>query len=693
MTPPVRPEPGGGRVERNVAAMRQQGASEHDIETYLTGHEGLKPSAPSLAPRDVTSAIKREPVTHQSLGQAATGAAEKMNQGASFGLSDEIGALVGGAIASPRHPLKNFEKLRREIAAPAKRFGEEHQLLGAGAELAGALGSGFATGAMRPAAKVTTSPGFWRGALKVGKDVGEGAVVGGGYGAASADPGERMAGARSGAVMGGGMVAGVKLAGALANPLGAATNLMPRPKNVTSPTGRVFKAVGAMTGDDLAHADVVKQLHRAGLTVDDMAANAATAHPEQMLLDPAIGGKSMLRRARGAQSIPSKGSENIEKALVLRGENQPGRVQSALEEGVGHTRENTVLLGERMAGERLANSKPGYDAMKSIVIEDPEALALFDIPEFRDVHKSIVRNAEIRGGEKIQPLTTTSVVGGVKTRVQNPQTLDVLDKVKQHVDDIIAGKIDGGKVTRDRAYAMRDRIIQARSRLDELHPEYAEARAKWAEDSQAIAGHESGLDFIKAGRDEIAAEFPRMSPDQQNAFRRSALNAIEEKLAGTTDGRDVTRIFRNPLMREKLETIFPNREAYQRFEKAIATEGDMHKAGQDVLGGSVTQRIAAEQADDLGGGAQAVGDLANAAAGNVSGLARRLITNSAAARLRGISEGQVNTLAPLLTAKGPELQKISAVLRAIEQRKAKGAATRGVLRRSTAQISGGKQEP
>jgi hypothetical protein len=45
----VRPE---SRIERNIAALRSQGATEADVEAYLTQHEGLKPTEqPSLGQR------------------------------------------------------------------------------------------------------------------------------------------------------------------------------------------------------------------------------------------------------------------------------------------------------------------------------------------------------------------------------------------------------------------------------------------------------------------------------------------------------------------------------------------------------------------------------------------------------------------------------------------------------------------
>jgi hypothetical protein len=673
------PQDDSARIRANVEKMRAAKAPDADIEHYLANVEGLKPTVPEMAGRDATSAQPRIAKPKQSLGDAVTGAAEKFQQGATFGLADEAKAVAAGFALNPLHPLKNYEKLRQQINAPAKQFAEEHPVLAGASELGGALAEGGASALLR-GGKILAKPAMGMAAklIRGAKDIGAGAVGGAAMGAGTAEPGQRIEGAEHGALAGGGTVAGFKGAGALVKATGVPQlirNVMPRPATNATTAGKVFQKLGGLTTDDLAHADVLKQLERAGLSVDDAAANAATGHPEQMLLDPSIGGKSMMRRARGAQSIPSKGSEQIEGALTARVQGQPARVQQSLEETMGHTRGNTVLRAEQLKGERLAHNSPKYQAIQGTVIDDPDVIALFDIPEFRAVHRSIARNAEIRGEAKIAPLSSKQVIDGVESRVQNPQTLGTLDRMKQHIDGIIAGKIDGGKVTRDRAYAMRDRLIQARDRLDELHPAYKDARAGWAEDSKALAGQESGLDFMKSSRDELAAHFPRMAPQEQAEFRRSALAQIEDEMARVTDGRDVTARFQNPLMREKLSVLFPTPAAYQQFVKSLEQEGAMHKTAREVLSGSPTARILAEQGDQVGGGLKSIG----ATIRNPANLIVSALDNAATRRMRGLGEQQVNAMAPLLTAKGDNLTTTLERLKLLSGRQTGGAAKRNAL--------------
>lgn len=178
----ARPESGGDRITRNIAAMRAQGASEHDVETYLTQHEGLAPEQDTR-------------ITAKNLGGSFV-------QGASLGWADDAG------LTDPR---------------ARKAFQAAHPI----ADLLAKLGGGL----VAPAAAVAAAPAL-------GTTLGGAALLGAGVGAISgagdAESGHRMASAAQGGLLGaGGGAAGYGVAKGLGAMGSALLNRM-RPERVVA---------------------------------------------------------------------------------------------------------------------------------------------------------------------------------------------------------------------------------------------------------------------------------------------------------------------------------------------------------------------------------------------------------------------------------------------------------------------------
>src|SRR5690348_5066537 len=114
------PQNPGDRITQNIAAMRSQGATEHDIETYLTQIEGLKPQE-----------------------SMAKGVGRALVQGATYNFGDELGLTNRDAEKAfqQNHPVADFlAKMVGGVAAPAAAVIAAPSL----ATLAGAVGLGAA---------------------------------------------------------------------------------------------------------------------------------------------------------------------------------------------------------------------------------------------------------------------------------------------------------------------------------------------------------------------------------------------------------------------------------------------------------------------------------------------------------------------------------------------------------------------
>jgi hypothetical protein len=85
-----------------------------------------------------------------------------------------------------------------------------------------------------------------------------------------------------------------------------------------------------------------------------------------------------------------------------------------------------------------------------------------------------------------------------------------------------------------------------------------------------------------------------MSEGERELYRRGAMSELSTQLSKVADGRDVTRIFQNPLMREKLMLILPDQATANTFAKQLAEETQLHRNATFVRGGSQTADKMAE---------------------------------------------------------------------------------------------------
>lgn len=93
------------RIEQIIAAMKAQGASEHDIETYLTQHEGLTPEPASFTPKATGHAGKR-----------FVNASDAFDQ-----MQPSVGERIGGGIAAIAKDIPGAESAQAGVRALIRR--------------------------------------------------------------------------------------------------------------------------------------------------------------------------------------------------------------------------------------------------------------------------------------------------------------------------------------------------------------------------------------------------------------------------------------------------------------------------------------------------------------------------------------------------------------------------------------------
>lgn len=480
---------------------------------------------------------------------------------------------------------------------------------------------------------------------------------------------------------GGGAVAGAFLAPVVEAGGRGVARALPKPAATNTIGAGAVRALGGQTVQDAAYGDLLKQLGRSRMTLEDFSAAARTALPSETAID--IGGDAMTSRAGGAVATPSRGSVDIRNVLTARNTEQPRRVLSNLAEtmGVG-PRENVVQSIEQQAKDRAESSSQWYDVLRSHYDQAPKRITALDQqlgkPSFEDAIRETESILKERDPNGFAPLVETAQNG---TRRVRPLTFTEADLLKRAMDDVtdvakVPNPIASGGVTKTRRGAMTSTGASVTDALDEAFkgnakagvPSYAEVRGQHADASQLIDAHADGVNFLKTPGDQLKADFAKLSPAQREFYRRGALASLEDYLARTTDGNDITIKLRNPLIRDKLRTIFPDAQTAGQFEDLIRREGLMRGRSNSILANSKTAERLAQQSDAAGPG---VGEALSAATGNPVPLLKYGIGAAMKQRAAGLTERQVDALAPLLTAQGPD--QIAALARSLREYQARRA--------------------
>lgn len=681
------PQP-DARVERNIQRMREAGMGDEDIARYrayedsvsrTAAPESQSPQIPGFA-AESTAQLPQQPTAERQRAPSATASGKRGNimgplvQTATGGLSDELGGVIGAifqrdSYRSPSNFAANYRSSRDDIRQQDAAYNSDHPIRAAAAGLAGAVlpvvGSG-GLGALTSAGRAAAS------APSLARMAAEAAALGAGTGAASANGPmrDRMVGGAVGGMAGG-------LLGAVPGVAGKATALLRNP----APAQALSRA------DEL----ILNAATRDGLSIDDLLRIATTQQKNATrgVAKPAtlmdVAGENVRGLARAAQSVPSTAKQKIVTALEDRQQGQMGRIMSDLERTIGRGADDAVETAEEIVQRRREMAAPLYEAAYSKgAVELPEVeQALAEVPAFRAAFDRGKRIAEMEG----KPLPkVTKIIRGERGKWQKAEVevpgVQALDYMKRGLDDLIEGRMRSGKMGKQEARVLRDRLKSVLEKVDEAVPEYAQARAYYSGESALMDALDQGRQILKGDFRLTRKAIEAMSDGEQEMFRVGAMDAIREAMQHTADGRDLVKvIFGSPEKKAIARTIFPKGKegsaAFSRFQRELERESQMFETRTKVTGGSPTARIQAEQADMAGlNPGEVAGAMVDVGTGNVSGLTRRALSTGLAARARGVRGNVADAIGDrmLLQPSSPEFTDWTSVLRQLlEDQNQRGA--------------------
>lgn len=609
MTPPMTDDP-KARIRRNVDKMAAQGASAHEIETYIRS-EGIAPVAESAPSDDKPGLVDR---VIGGVGGAITQAVTHPIDTAKSLIVAPVKSAID-AVLTPEEgearPNAALSKGGNSSGRPIERgtYDAEHGAQPKGARKIAGVQS-VVNAALPGAASV------------VAKRLGGAAAAAtvGAMGGAAYAPDDPVAGALTGAILAPavhGVVKGAKVVGRGAARVGdAVVDLAGKRPETTGPALTIRgRPAGSIEG---------VQERAARLNADRLPAIPRPA-TDKPLAPVDLGGIEAQRLARGLKTASPAAETVLRDALHPRAEGAVDRViQHGLETTGLASRESGLTVVDDLIAQRAQH---GREQFQPVFAAHPEPI---DNAAFAEILKTPAGQQALRRGMTIAE-NRREPIGKIAQEVEAPApegvspadwenvkrlaraqgipiptvpgtpriapTLKQAHYIKLGFDDLLqsAPEPGSGGSGPNNAAAIRRLKNEWLDVMDEASPEYGDARKTFADESDLIRAAELGRTLFKLHPDEAAKAFREMSEAERTVARRTGFDALSERVENGPV--DVERGVSKSRDQRRMRLLFPDDASFERFQEGLKQEGQMHATNQGVLGGSNT----ADKFADLAG--------------------------------------------------------------------------------------------
>lgn len=434
---------------------------------------------------------------------------------------------------------------------------------------------------------------------------------------------------------------------------------------------RVLKGGGGKAHKASAVQALVKRMEADGVSPDRMLARMRQLGDDAMVLD--AGGANVTGGARAAQAQEGPAKQIIKSRLEGRQNMQPQRVADAVGDNL-ETSGGFNAAVEDVISRRSAEANRNYGPLNGMVVDDFEPLIdLTSRPAVKAAYAAARRMAANKGVELPESIDD-ALMGGA--------SFDVWDTIKKGLDDVIYSAKRTGQITDPKSGQTSAGVQELQSMqkvrqdlldvMDTVFPGYRSARDAFAGDTRLLEAAEMGRRFASNDLDLSVDALSKMTLSEREMYRNGVAKALDDIMDRVQDGGNVVRrVFGKPALRKRIRAGFENDTAFRKFQKEMLKEAEKSKAVPQVLGGSPTSRIDAEQA-------ALVSDLAD--------FGINLLTGSPIAAAQGavrkivgpgnMSPDASKAIAEVMVAKYPDAQRFlrAAQLRGVMSRGATSAA-------------------
>lgn len=491
-------------------------------------------------------------------------------QGATFGYSDELGALAGGEDVESRRA--SYEEIPVSTRVLGELLGGTLTTVATGGLAAAAPG---AANVAQIAAKV---PGWLKASGLAG-------AYGALYGSGTAEEGERLEGAKSGGTTG-------AVLGAVGYPVIKAAQYLGTEAlggGLWGAARKRWQAPGAS-----AAAKVGQSIARDEMSAQRVAQRLKSLGPQATIAD--AGGPNVQGLARHTGSVPGPAQNRAQMLLNQRSEQEAVRVNRAIAQGLDP--EDYYAAEEGFLNNLRTRAKPLYDEAYEkfqTVMSKP----LFKLLESKTGKKAFQEALDLADTEGI-PLDAAALKSG-------KISLQMWDDIKRGFDSLLdkpayRNELTGRLNTKGHAVdGMRRRLL---SELDQatggVSGVYARARATYAGDAEVLGALKEGRKALNMDPELITKRLEDLSEAGQEAFRSGVARALKDNVERVVDKGSVAgRIFGNAAKRQKIRAAFPDADSYRDLRKALVAEQRFAATRNKVMSGSQTAPRIAESADAL----------------------------------------------------------------------------------------------
>lgn len=560
------------RIKRNVAKMAAQNAPESDIDGYIASEGVTVEQVRQHKLGAAQSPAAAEPSFFERAGDYFGGIMGQVEQGATFGLADEVGAAGAATAAAMKAPFRGQdigetftrrygEKLG-EIRGQNEDFFEENPVASVGAQVV----SGITSAPTKAIGALEAFPRWLRA-------IGGGAALGGayGFGAGEGGAGERAESAATGAAFGGGTAGVAYPIGRLVRYGADKTGLSVIPELVRN----------RMDPERAARGQIARAMVQDNMTPSRVAGRMDRLGPQATLAD--AGGENLQGVARAAASVPGPAKNRAGIVLNNRAEGETARIARTVEDVVSP--DDFYTLHRTTSDSLKGSSFPVYEAayQANPVVASPRVSEILESP----AGKSAYRKA-------LTTIRDLAASDGVPA--PGEMSLAVLDKTKQILGDMGSAAARQGRGANSRAaYRL------ARSLADELDAadatgNYAAARKIYGDDAEVLGALEMGQKYGNKAPEIIEKEIAELSDAGRAAYRAGVARSVLDVAERTGDTASAARrIFGNQASRNRLRAAIGDDAAYNRLARVMNAEQKFAQTKNRVLGGSPTRRIGPEQ--------------------------------------------------------------------------------------------------
>lgn len=504
----------------------------------------------------------------------------------------------------------------------------------------------------------------------------EGGIYGavGGFGEGQGSFDDRLNSAKSGAIWGA-TVGGAMPA--LARGVGAGLSYV-RDNMSASPAQRLIL-------DDIA---------AEGTTPQELAAKAKSLGPDGMLADTS---ETLRLRAEQLAQSDNPARPGIMDALKTRAAGAGDRINTIYDAAAGQRPDVKQTL-DNIITQRSAAAQPLYEkALGRPVVWDNRLQQFIDDPIVKQglaQGMKIQRLESLAEGTPFNPhdyaITDFDAAGDpIVTQVPNMRTLNV---VKKGLDAMVeASKNEFGKLSEEgRAI---DGVRRAfLNKLDAANPDYAAARQAWQGPTLTLQAFQKGQDILssKVHPDFLAADIAKMSDAEKDALKLGLRAAVDRATGQVRNGALKGRTLLDSDWNERKILNVLGEQDGRPLINGLLGEQEMAATTNQALGNSATARRQDnpfKPQNKVGEDAKSVmsplKNMLNFRFGDAAGDIWQQASDAFAARRAG---SLARDTGPMLTAQGPELDRVTQALIEAQNRRAAVDASNPQIEQATREL-------